>query len=202
LPPHEYVPSVRICTIPFFHTLATCLSLALFSYPAAYTSLPDTKTEFAQASFEPSVSTCDAPFFQIVATGLLPTNSYPAIYTSGFRTVTVQVAVLLLTEVTVIMAVPSARAVTVPPLTVATTGALLLHVSVLSAASLGDTVAVRVAVSPATSVGVVWLSVTPVAVTDSGTSSLHEAAVTANAAIVSMFAVNLDNFIFFICLYF
>ena len=79
--------------------------------------------------------------------------------TSAFATVTVQVAVLS-PAFAVMVAVPSAFAVTVPPSTVAISGLSLVHVTVLSVALSGFTVAVRVAVFPAFSSRVVWFSST------------------------------------------
>ena len=58
------------------------------------------------------------------------------------------------------VAVPSAFAVTVPPSTAAISGLSLVHVTVLSVALSGFTVAVRVAVFPAFSSRVVWFSST------------------------------------------
>ena len=65
--------------------------------------------------------------------------------------------------VAVIVALPAATAVTVPLFeTVATEVLLEVHVTVLFAASLGVTVAVRLPVAPTLSVSVVGLSVMPV----------------------------------------
>ena len=78
-------------------------------------------------------------------------------------TVTAQVAVLPPSlVVTVILAVPAATAVTLPSSTVATLELSDVHIMVLSAASSGETVAVRVNSSPILIVLVVSLSVTPV----------------------------------------
>ena len=71
----------------------------------------------------------------------------PVTATLAFDTVTVQVAVLF-PAFAVIVAVPAATAVTLPPLTVAIFVLLLLHVTVLSVALLGLTVAVSVVLSP------------------------------------------------------
>ena len=64
--------------------------------------------------------------------------------------------------VTVIFAVPAATAVTLPPFTVATLESSDVHITVLSAASAGATVAVRVKSSPTVIVLVVSLSFTSV----------------------------------------
>jgi hypothetical protein len=62
----------------------------------------------------------------------------------------VQVAVLLLLVLAVIVAVPALTAVTFPLETVATFLSLDVHVTVLSVASEGVTVAVRVSLEPST----------------------------------------------------
>ena len=78
-------------------------------------------------------------------------------------TVTAQVAVLPPSlVVTVILAVPAATAVTLPSSTVATLELSDIHLTLLSAASVGITVAVRVNSSPILIALVVSLSVTPV----------------------------------------
>ena len=64
--------------------------------------------------------------------------------------------------VTVMVASPSAMPVTLPPSTVATPKSSVVHMTALSVASAGATVAVRVNSSPITIVLVVSLSVTPV----------------------------------------
>ena len=80
-----------------------------------------------------------------------------------FTTVTAQVAVLPPSlVVTVILAVPAATAVTLPSSTVATLESSDVHITALSAASAGATIAVRVNSSPILIVLVVSLSVTPV----------------------------------------
>ena len=93
-------------------------------------------------------------------------------------TVTVQVAVLSsltssvpLVAVTVIVAVPTATAVTTPSETVATLSLSLNHVTVLSVASSGLTVAASFSVSPTVSVVEVLLRVTSVTATDDCTAS-------------------------------
>ena len=81
----------------------------------------------------------------------------------GALTVTAQVAVLPPSlVVTVILAVPAATAVTLPPSTVATLELSDVHITLLSAASVGATVAVRVNSSPTVIVLVVSLSFTSV----------------------------------------
>ena len=65
-------------------------------------------------------------------------------------------------DVTVIVALPAFSAVTVPPETEATEASELVHVTVLSVALSGDTVALRASVSPSVSVAVVLLMVMPV----------------------------------------
>ena len=86
------------------------------------------------------------------------------IFASSSVTVTVQEA-LLSPAFAVTVAVPAATAVTFPPSTVATDASLLDHVTVLSVALPGLTVAVSVADSPIISDSVVLLSVTPVTAT-------------------------------------
>ena len=87
---------------------------------------------------------------------------------AGAVTVTSHVAVLPLTVVAVIVAVPGAIAVTVPSETVAALVLLLVHVTVLSDASEGKTVAVRVSIFPGSRVRVVLLRVT-----EDGSSFMH-----------------------------
>ena len=72
-------------------------------------------------------------------------------------------AVLPLEVFAVIVAVPSATAVTVPPDTFATLSLLDVHVTVLSVALDGETVAVSVPVLPVVRVRLVGEIVTPVA---------------------------------------
>ena len=72
----------------------------------------------------------------------------PVTATVGFFTVTLQVAVLPLPVFAVMVAVPTAFPLTVPPLTIATLVLLLLQVTVLSVALLGLMVAVSLAVFP------------------------------------------------------
>ena len=75
----------------------------------------------------------------------------PVTAITGSVTVTVQFASLPFTDAAVMVAVPGATAVTLPPLTVATELLLVLQVTVLLEASDGSTVAVRVAVLPVVS---------------------------------------------------
>jgi hypothetical protein len=62
----------------------------------------------------------------------------------------------------VIVVLPAATALTVPPDTVATVGALVLHVTFLFVALDGATVAVNVSVPPTVRLVVVLFNVTPV----------------------------------------
>ena len=87
-------------------------------------------------------------------------------------TVTVHVAVLPLPVVAVIVAVPLPTAVTLPFATVATDWAELVHVTDLSVALLGKTVAVSVSLSPISKVRAVLLSDTEVTSMISGAGSL------------------------------
>src|SRR6187399_1834672 len=77
----QLVPFVSEVTTPFFQTFATSF-VPLFSYPATYTSDPETYTERTSALFVPSVKDVPTPFFQIFATNFVPTFSDPATYTS------------------------------------------------------------------------------------------------------------------------
>ena len=80
-----------------------------------------------------------------------------------FATTTLHCAVLPFTDVTVIMAVPSATAVTFPcASTVATLPLEVVHVTSFSVALAGITVAVRFSVSPSTKFSVVLFSDTDV----------------------------------------
>ena len=81
-------------------------------------------------------------------------------------TVTVQVSVLFPSAVlTVITAVPSATAVTLPFSTVAMLGLSLAQLTALFVASAGATVAVSVSFAPSLRVSVFLFSVTPVTAT-------------------------------------
>ena len=85
---------------------------------------------------------------------------------AGAVTVTVQVAVLLPSlVVTVIVVVPAATAVTVTSLTIATFASLADQLTVLSVALEGVTVAVSLAVPPASRAKMFLSSVTPVTAT-------------------------------------
>ena len=87
-------------------------------------------------------------------------------------TVTEHDAVLPLLVVTVIIAVPLPIAVTFPSSTVATDRSELVHVTDLSVALLGKTVAVSVSLSPISNVKDVLLSDTEVTSMISGAGSL------------------------------
>ena len=122
---------------------------------------------------------------------------------ASFVTVTEQVAVNPPSSVlTVIVAAPSATAVTTPLSTVATFSSEVLHVTDVTAALEGATVAVKEPVVPTFSSKEVGLTVTPVTVSSS-TSSSSEQAVNENAIIVVMKAsnTNLNFFIFLLYLY-
>jgi hypothetical protein len=120
-----------------------------------------------------------------VAPGASPStersSDTPLTATTAEVTVTVHTAVrapsFVITE---IVAVPVDTAVTSPsPFTVATSVLLLSHVTVLSVASAGDTVAVRPAVSPGTRLSEERLSDTPL----TGISSSFSQATKVNIAI-------------------
>ena len=104
-------------------------------------------------------------------------------------TVTWQVADLL-PAVAVIVAVPSATAVTVPFDTVATEVFELDHVTVLFVAFEGCTVAVKVPVFPVSNANVGWLKVTPETSTFVGVGSIGSSfgpqAAIRNASVVKM----------------
>ena len=87
-------------------------------------------------------------------------------------TATVQNAVLPLFVVTMIVAVPLPIAVTLPFTTVATEGSELVHVTDLSVALPGRTVAVSVSLAPISNVKDVLLSDTEVTSMTSGARSL------------------------------
>ena len=87
-------------------------------------------------------------------------------------TATVQVAVFPLTVVAVIVAVPCFFPLTLPKLTVATSSLLLVHVIVLSVASLGNTSAVKDKVSPNPTITFVIFSESNVGSTVESLSSL------------------------------
>ena len=80
---------------------------------------------------------------------------------SFMLTVTAQEALFPPAEA-VIVALPAAAPVTFPPETVATDELLVAHVTALSKASLGETVAVRVEEDPLSNDRLVALNVTPV----------------------------------------
>ena len=89
---------------------------------------------------------------------------------AGSLTVTLHVAVLPLLVVAVIVAVPLLTAVTLPFATVATDWAELVHVTLLSVALLGKTVAVSVSLSPTSNVKEVLLRVIETAATSVSSS--------------------------------
>ena len=85
----------------------------------------------------------------------------------------------------VIVVVPSAAAVTTPPDTDATPEFELVHVTVLSVASEGETVAVRLTLPPTSSDTEVWLKEMPVtAITGSSFGPQATIERTARAAII------------------
>jgi hypothetical protein len=103
----------------------------------------------------------------------------------GALTVTLQVAVLLPSSVvTVMVAVPALTAVIVPPDTVATVGALVLHVTFLFVALEGATVAVNVSILPTVIVVDDLFKDTPVTSTGGGAVT-----VTVQAAVLLPLAV-------------
>ena len=75
------------------------------------------------------------------------------------------------TDLTVIFAGPALSAVTLPFSTLATDLSLLSHITVLSSASDGETVAVRLPVSPSTRERDVGFTVIPVTLTACGSFS-------------------------------
>ena len=81
------------------------------------------------------------------------------------KTVTVHAAVLPLVDVAVMVAVPAPTAVTTPSATVATSGSLVDHLTVLYVALSGETVAVSVFVPPTVMVMVAESRVTLVTLT-------------------------------------
>ncbi len=92
--------------------------------------------------------------------------------------------------VTVIVAVPSPTAVTVPLLTIATFVLLLVHLTFLSVASDGDTVAAKVCFSPSVSVILVLFSDTPMTPTVFfDTVTLQVALTEPSTAVTVIFAV-------------
>jgi hypothetical protein len=105
---------------------------------------------------------------------------------SGVSTVTVQVAVFVLSsvDVTVIVAVPSATAVTTPSSTVATLSSLVDQVTVLYVASLGLTVTVSVSVASGANVTSVLFNSTQV-------TAIFSTLIVANASTAPDFAVTL-----------
>ena len=112
---------------------------------------------------------------------------------------TAQVAVKAPSSVfTVIVAVPSATAVTTPLSTVAILSSELVHETVVTVAFSGATVAVNVPVVPVFKANVVGETVTAVTGT-SFTSSSSEQAVNANEikAVMKANKANLNFFIFF-----
>ena len=102
----------------------------------------------------------------------------PDTATTFLDTVTTQVA-LFSPALAVMVAVPAATAVTTPFSTVATVASEVVQVTVLSVASAGVTVAVRVTVSPSVRAAVVWLRAIP----DTATTFL--ATVTTQVAVLS-----------------
>ena len=99
----------------------------------------------------------------IVRLAVFSSRVTPVTDTVSALTVTVQVAVLPPSAVTVIVASPAPTAVTFPLWsTVATPGVLLSHVTLLFVAVEGDTVALRFVVSPTLRLTELLSSLTPV----------------------------------------
>ena len=125
----------------------------------------------------------------------------PSLAGTDMLTVTAQVAVLLepsdvVAVLAVIVAVPLDTAVTRPfASTVATDGLLLLHITLLSVALSGVTVAVSCKVWPRlVRVAVVWLRVIPVTGTDMFTVTAQVAVLfDPSAALAVMVALPLDT---------
>ena len=115
----------------------------------------------------------------------------------ALATVTAQVAVMELSAVlaTVIVAEPAPTAVTAPFETVATLVSLDSHVSVLSSASSGVTVATSVAVSPGFRFRLFWFRVIPV------TSTASAAGIIAQTIATTRRAQTILLILFFIVMY-
>ncbi len=99
----------------------------------------------------------------------------PVTATVGLTTVTLHVAALPLFDFAVIVAVPAATAVTLPPDTVATLLLLVVHVTVLFAALDGVIVAVSMSVLPFTNERVPLFKEMPVTATNFGMLSVFVA---------------------------
>ena len=114
------------------------------------------------------------------------------LFITGFEaaavTVTTQVAVLLPSAVvTVMVAVPAARAVTTPELlTVATVVLLELQVTFLFVAVLGLTVAVKLSVPPTVNAALFLFSVTPVTGTVAAVTVTTQVAVLLPSTVVTV----------------
>src|SRR5689334_4664245 len=65
---------------PFFQIFIVYFE-PLYSRPATYTSVPETKIASASELFVPVVTGVATPSFQTMPTVAVPTRSYPAIYT-------------------------------------------------------------------------------------------------------------------------
>ncbi len=143
------VPAATAVTRPAVLTVATAVLLLLHV----------TFLLVALAGATVAVNCCVEPIFTVAVVGLTVTP----VTTTGV-TVMALVAVLLPScVVTVIVAVPTATAVTKPAvLTVATEALLLLHVTFVLVALAGATVAVNWVVEPITMDADVGLTVTPV----------------------------------------
>ena len=144
-------PAAMAVTLPLLSTVTTLASLLLHV----------TVLSVALLGLTVAVSVSVAPGVRV--SEILFKRS-PVTATVALETVTVQVADLF-PAFAVIVAVPAATAVTLPPLSVATFVLLLLHVTVLSVALLGLTVAVSVAFAPVVRERLVLFKLIPVTAT-------------------------------------
>ena len=182
--------------------------------PLIAVTLPDSST-FATAS----LSEVQVTFLFVASSGvivafIISSSPMPSNFSFGSTdtpvtttilealTVTAQVAVLSPSlVVTVILAVPAATAVTLPSSTVATLELSDIHLTLLSAASVGVTVAVRVNSSPILIALVVSLSVTPVTFFTASVGLQDDKAINI-AAIVSSPKLKTFFIIYFLYFYF
>jgi len=131
------VPTATAVTVPF-DTVATDESLVV--HETLLSVAVDGNTVAVKVSVPPTVSAIAAVFRTTESTG---TTDTVTLHDADFAGLDF--------EVQVIVADPSATAVTVPSSTVATDESLVVHVTLLSVAISGNTVAVKVSVPPTVS---------------------------------------------------
>lgn len=169
-------PTVKVVPAPITVTeqvadLPLLLVAVMVAVPALFAVTTPSATVATVASLEVQVMVLSVVFSGVnvtVKVTVLPTSTVACdgsreMLSTGTITVTVQVADLPLAVVAVMVAVPAATAFTLPVLsTVATAASLEVQVTVLSVASSGETVGVKVSEQPTARLSSSLLSDIPV----------------------------------------